>query len=114
MLRAAPWMPPDCSASRPRTAEATALLAWELTAPTPMPPSIVPANRATPTASCSTPRAMRRQAATMAARPMRMMRRDERRGASFGRNVARQNMGMPDSSDSMPLCMAEKPATSIR
>ena len=53
-------------------------------------------------------------AQAMAIKPTRMMSRDERCGASLGRKVARRNMGMPDRSESIPVCSAVNPVTSCR
>ena len=114
MLRAAPWMPPDCSASLRVTAQATALFDWELTAPTPKPPRAIPANSAPVTPCAWTPKAMSAQAQAMAMNPVRMMRREERCGASLGKKVARRNIGMPDRRESMPVCSAVNPVTSWR
>ena len=114
MERAAPWMPPDCSASSRLTEQATALLAWEFTAPTPKPPSAMPKNSGSATPCCCTPRAMRPQAQARATNPARMMNREERCGASLGRKVARRNIGMPESSDRRPVCRAVNPVTSCR
>ena len=102
-LRAAPCTPPDCCASRPDTAEATALFACEFTAPTPSPPKHTPTYSVGPTPPFVTPAAMSAHAAAMAANPPRMSRRDDRWGASFGRKVASTNIGSADSSEKMPV-----------